>query len=166
MADLLMPPLGFPEDAVVSFTGWYDFLAMDYINPITTNGYTWPTIEHAYQAARCDDPTYLSRLQGCYDRASAAKLVGQSCHDTSNEWYVNREQILLELLQNHYQNTGFQDRLLLTGNSALIYGNLYHDNYLGMAWYRTNEGYDSLRGENILGKLHMQFRDAIRNGGL
>lgn len=93
MSDLAVAPTGFPTDAIVSFTGYYAFLAMDYPCPTLINGYMWSTLEHAYQSTRCEDSAYLSRLRSCHDRAAAAKLIGQSLK-TSDDWYGNRDNIL------------------------------------------------------------------------
>jgi len=48
--------------AITSFNGKYEFLSNFYYSPVTYEGITYPTVEHAFQAAKTFDVTERRRI--------------------------------------------------------------------------------------------------------
>lgn len=59
-----------------SFRGKYAFLSNFYPSPVELDGYVYPTVEHAYQAAKTEDvDARMSILTA--DKPATAKALGR-----------------------------------------------------------------------------------------
>ena len=139
-----------PSDAEVidSFDGIYSWLSNFHDKWILFEGMWFPTLEHAYAAAKT--PVHAERvaIANC-TTPGQAKRLGQTV-SIRKDWDQLKLYYMLALLRQKFADPELQVRLLLTGDAVLIEGNSWNDTYWGV---RSGEG------QNILGRLIMQIRD-------
>jgi ribA/ribD-fused uncharacterized protein len=119
-------------------------------------GLTYPTLEHAFQAAKTLDPGERVRVARC-STPGAAKRLGR--HVTlRDDWDERRLAIMAELLALKWGPEPFRSQLLATGADFLIEWNTWHDIYWGLCSCARHHG----TGRNHLGRLLMELRDQLR----
>lgn len=134
--------------AVNSFDGPYRFLSNFWPNEVTFDDETYPSIEHAYQAAKTLDPEDREKIR-LAPTAAKAKKFGKVV-TLRPDWNDVRLDIMKELLQQKFSNPTLRDLLIATGDEELIEGNWWGDVYWGKC-----RG----KGENHLGRLLMEIRE-------
>lgn len=141
---------------ISSFTDTYDFLSNFYPSVVKYDGVVYPTVEHAFQAAKTRDPQErhaiaLTRYPG------QAKKMGRTV-TMRKGWDQHKADVMLELLRQKFQAPDLRERLLATGTQKLVEGNSWHDNEWGSCGcVRCKD-----RGKNLLGRLLMQVRTEIQ----
>lgn len=139
------------------FTGQYAFLSnFHYCTIITPDGWVWPSVEHAYQGAKCisdQDKIFILNL----NTAGKAKRAGRSVACRSG-WGEIKDDVMLALLYIKFGTIlELKKKLLATGDEYLQEGNHWDDPY----WGRVMVG-GRWVGENRLGKLLMEVREDLR----
>ena len=140
-----------------SFTGDYDFLS-NYYNcypPIEWEGISYPTVEHAYQAAKTTD-MILRRSIASFDTPGKAKRAGKSLLIRPN-WDHIRISIMTDLLILKFKKIGLKLQLINTSPHELVEGNYWHDNFWGSC---TCSACSRVIKHNELGKILMMIRDS------
>lgn len=134
------------------FAGEHRFLSNFYKSPITFEGDTYPTVEHAFQAAKTSDAEERATI-----RANAnpviAKRKGRRV-TLRADWETVKQDIMRDLLRTKYANEDLRERLLQTGEEELVEGNRWHDKYWGRCLCAKCDN----AGQNVLGELLMQVR--------
>jgi ribA/ribD-fused uncharacterized protein len=125
--------------------------------PITYEGTDYPSVEHAFQAAKCryaEDKRQFYMTSPRMLTAPEAKKVGGKV-DLRRDWEEVKLQVMLDLLRAKFtQNRTLRQLLLSTRDATLVEGNWWGDTFWGVC---------NGRGENHLGKLLMQVRDELRS---
>jgi len=135
---------------VNSFTGKYRFLSNFFLSPISIFGIDFPSVENAYQAAKCDNPEDRWKFRDI--TPGAAKKLGRTVKLRA-DWESIKLNAMLDLLRLKFKgNLGF--RLINTKDWELIEGNPWGDTFWGVC-----RGV----GENHLGKLLMQVRQELHD---
>jgi len=138
--------------AITSFTGKYRWLSNFFPSSIEYEGQRYPTIEHAYQAAKTSDPSERAEILSTMQPA-IAKRIGRRV-TLKTDWYKARLSIMEQLLRLKFVPSSlFGDMLLSTGNAILIEGNYWGDTFWGVC---------RNKGHNHLGKILMHIRDDLR----
>ena len=136
-----------------SFTGEFRWLSNFYPSPIKYEGIIYPSVEHAYQAAKVLDRS--KRKQFLHIKPGEAKRLGKRVR-LREDWEKVRFGIMEDLLRLKFtRHADLKEKLLETGNEELIEGNNWSD----FEWGVCNG-----RGKNHLGRLLMKVRDSLRNG--
>lgn len=133
------------------FRDKYAFLSNFYTCMVRYEHINYPTLEHAFQAAKTFDKDIrikISRL----DTAAQAKHIGKKLL-LRPDWEKIKQEIMYSLLQIKFRNSKLKSCLLNTGNIKLIEGNWWGDTYWGV--------YNG-KGKNHLGKLLMKLRKELR----
>lgn len=137
---------------ITKFEGEHRFLSNFYAVKIEYAGLVYPTVEHAYQAAKSDsvaERMFIARAE----TPGKAKKIGKMLA-LRPDWESVKDNVMLALLFEKFEQPDLAQRLLNTGESLLIEGNTWGDKYWGVC-----DG----EGLNKLGKLLMFVRDHIRN---
>ncbi len=146
----LLPP-------IASFTGETRWLSNFHMVTIGYDGLVYASTEHAFQAAKTlshDHRWEISTNSGIGMTCAEAKRFGQTV-PLRPHWEDIKVSIMTELtLQKFALNLDLAQRLLATGDRALIEGNTYGDTFWGVC---------GGIGQNQLGKSLMKVRYAIRN---
>jgi N-glycosidase YbiA len=137
-----------------SFTGKNRFLSNFYPCSVRYEDDVYPSVEHAYQASKTDDPVFR-RLIRSIETPSEAKRVGKDLtfNVPFKMSHVIKVGAMLALLHHKFKNPELRQLLLDTGDCELIEGNYWGDTFWGVC-----DG----KGENWLGKSLMFVRDSIR----
>jgi ribA/ribD-fused uncharacterized protein len=129
---------------------WY-FLSNFSPAAVSFDGRSYPTVEHAYQAARCADETDREAIF-CARTPGEAKRIGRAAHEVAG-WADIKESVMLDLLRQKFERPGLRDLLLKTAHRRLVEGNDWGDTYWGQV--------DGV-GHNRLGHLLETVRDELR----
>lgn len=117
------------------------------------NGQWYPSVEHAYQAAKCLHKHDELAIRNA-DSASMAKRLGKSI-EIRPDWDKIKLEVMADLLwQKFMLNPELRARLLNeTGDRELVEGNTWGDTYWGKC---------AGVGKNHLGRLIMHIRTVSR----
>ena len=136
---------------IKKFTGKYKFLSNFYPCFVTYKGIRYPSVEHAFQAAKTFDNN--QRFAFCIvPTASDAKKLGRKLK-LRNDWEQIKEEVMYECLKSKFSNENLKEMLLQTGDAYIEEGNNHGDKIWG-----TVNG----QGQNKLGKLLMKIREEIK----
>ena len=135
-----------------SFTGKYNYLSNFYPCEVELDGEIYQSTEHAFQAAKTDNPDSRKKIRDC-GYAGQAKRLGRAVSCRS-DWDDVRINIMTDLVRQKFtKHLDLQEKLLETGNRKLVEGNWHGDTFWG-----TCGGH----GENYLGKILMEIREELR----
>lgn len=137
---------------ISSFKGRFAFLSNFADSEIIYKNKIYPTVEHAYQAAKCINESDKEEIR-TQPTPAKAKRLGNHVKMKST-WNEERISVMKELLTLKFQNPELREALLSTGNAVLIEGNTWDDTFWGVC---------NGVGENHLGKLLMEVRTEIQN---
>lgn len=119
---------------------------------IEYQGITYPSSEHAYQAAKTHSE--FDKLAIAKTRTPGiAKRMGQKCKMRS-DWDLVKRNIMKEILREKFNLEGLRQALLETGDGYLEETNTWNDVYWGVC-----RGV----GANNLGQVLMEIREELRN---
>lgn len=138
------------SDFIDSFTGEYEFLRNDYPCIVTFGGINFPSVEHAFQAAKTSDYDLIQKISSAsvYD----ARKLGRSIQLPS-DWDSRKLTIMEALIRQKFMsNSKLRDMLLKTGTKTLRMVNK-RDGFWGI----PRGGY----GENHLGNILMSVRNEL-----
>lgn len=130
-----------------SFKGKYRFLSNFFPAIINWEGINYPTVEHAYQAAKTHDPNIRKYISSALT-AQEAKHIGKNVL-LRGDWEEKKLEIMDQLIRLKFSNREVMNLLKLTENEELIEGNWWGDTYWGVC---------NGVGENHLGKILMKIR--------
>jgi N-glycosidase YbiA len=133
-----------------SFSGPHRFLSNFYPSPIIYGSIIYPTVEHAYQAAKSSDMSIRKQIS-LLNSPGKAKRAGQNV-TLRLDWEEVKVEIMEDLIRIKFQNDDLYNKLLATIGEELIEGNNWGDTFWGVC--------DSV-GENNLGKILMKIRDEM-----
>lgn len=134
---------------IESFRGDYRFLSNFYRAKTVYKGVEYPTTEHAYQAAKSNDER-IRRIIAKLRTPKEAKHTGQMIKLRS-DWEGVKVCIMTALLKSKFSDINLMDKLVATGNAYLVEGNYWKDTFWGV--------YNG-EGENMLGRILMDIRNA------
>jgi hypothetical protein len=137
---------------ISKFTDKYDFLSNFFEHSITWEGITYPSVEHAYQAAKSKDVAEKTKI-ALLSTPGQAKRVGRAVQ-LRPDWEHVKIGIMLELVRLKFSDPILKKKLLDTGDEELVEGNFWHDFFWGVC-----DG----TGLNWLGKILMEVRGELAN---
>ena len=114
----------------------------------------FPTVEHAYQAAKSANRADM-RYVGGAQTPGEAKKRGQRVK-LRDDWEHVKEVVMRDLLEAKFSDPAMRKALLDTRDAELIEGNTWGDVYWGVC-----KG----KGRNRLGHLLMAIRERCRSEG-
>lgn len=143
---------------IESFTDQYRFLSNFFPSPFEWSQRIWPTVEHAFQAAKSLNQGEQELIRSC-PTPGKAKRAGKKVL-LRPDWEEVKFEVMLELVRLKFQhNLDLAAKLLATGEAELIEGNLWHDNIWGKC---CCEQCAETAGENLLGRILMQVRQELQ----
>lgn len=143
---------------VKQFTGKYDFLSNFHPSQIHYEGITFPTVEHAFQAAKTDDAETRRKIAekdtpGKAKRAGGRRGILKDFDQAA--WEAKKDSVMLKIVRLKFENPQLAQQLLETGDARLEEGNIWNDTYWGIS-LKTG------KGRNKLGKILEQVRAELR----
>jgi N-glycosidase YbiA len=142
-------------DDVMEFKDEFRFLSNFWITPVHLDGIEYPSVEHAYQAAKSLDPDMREfiRLQPTPGKAKKAAFL----LPVRPDWTDVNLQIMYDLLREKFSREPLRTQLLDTVDAKLVEGNNWGDKHWGKVF---EDGH--WVGANHLGDLLMTIREELR----
>ena len=139
-----------------SFKGKYGFLSNFAISPIEVDGFTYQTVEHAFQAYKTLDPS-ARKIIGSAETAGDAKQLGRKVQ-LRRDWEHIKFKVMRSLLWRKFlDNPNLAHYLMATGTYEIVEGNTWHDN----TWGSCTCAKCGNKGRNQLGEMLMEIRQAL-----
>ena len=134
------------------FSGDHRFLSNFQPVDVEYEGITYPSVEHAYQAAKTLDPEEREIIRSC-GSASIAKKLGRHVR-VREDWEDIKISVMTELVYGKFlAREDLARKLLDTNDAMLIEGNWWGDRFWGVC---NGVGY------NHLGQILMAVRKSLR----
>ena len=140
-----------PIRVVNSFTGEYRFLSNFYPSVISIDGRPYPTVEHAYQAAKTGEPHQRNWIRDA-KTPGEAKRRGRRVN-IRPDWEQVKVAAMLILLRKKFNIPELREKLINTEDAKLVEGNTWGDTFWGVC---------NGVGDNNLGKLLMKVRGELK----
>lgn len=137
-------------NSIKGFSGPYRFLSNFYPAVVELDGMYFPTVEHAYQAAKFDDVAIRRSVQCCATPGKAKRFGKSGLIRT--DWSEVRYDIMHDLIMQKFSKAEFAKMLLSTGDKYIEETNTWQDVYWGVC---------NGVGENNLGKILMSVRHCL-----
>lgn len=141
------------DRTIDKFDGEYAFLSNFYDSPIKpfNDWILYPTVEHAFQAAKTNDIGMRKKIAS-QPTPGKAKSLGRHV-DLIPNWREDRIYVMYQCLRAKFEIPDLRAKLLSTGDAHLIEGNWWGDTYWGVC---------NGVGSNNLGKLLMKIREELK----
>jgi len=135
------------------FDGEYRFLSNFWTVPIEFEGLSFPSVEHAFVAAKTLDQNERVHIAHI-GTAREVKAYGRKLK-LRPDWEEVKVSVMTQLVTQKFTNySGLKRRLLETGDQELIEGNWWGDKFWGVD-LKTGIG------QNKLGKILMDVREEL-----
>lgn len=141
------------NQVIDSFSGEWRPLSNFWYAPVVYDGVTYPTNEHAFQAAKTLYTAQRERIQYAESPGEAKRLGRQVT--LRPDWEEIKIEVMTDLNRQKYRDNDFRNLLLSTGDASLIEGNHWGDTFWGVC---------NGVGKNYLGKILMSIRDELKEG--
>lgn len=142
------------EKVIGPFRGKYAWLSNFAAVPVTFGGILYPSVEHAYQAAKTHDQEI--RLAVASHPSKGLKAFARS-FQLRADWDMAKTEVMYNLLVAKFTQEPFKRLLLTTGDTTIVEKNYWHDNF----WGSCDCPRCGNRGENRLGKMLMKIRQNL-----
>lgn len=142
--------------AITEFKGEHRWLSNFHPAEVEFEGETYPSVEHAYQAAKSLDPTIRKLIREVLSPAEAKRVGGRI--SIREDWNQVKTKVMAGLLEQKFNIPELQEKLLATGSQDIVEGNYWHDNF----WGRCYCAKCCNTGENNLGALIMDIRHDLK----
>lgn len=146
--------------AIESFSGKYRFLSNFQPVMVLLDDVSYPSVEHAYQAAKTPDKSKRNIICHAETPGKAKRLGRSPLLQVREDWEFVKVDVMRNLVRQKFTHSGFQHfnlcrQLINTGDALLIEGNVWNDTFWGVC---RNVG------QNWLGRLLMERRAELTEG--
>ena len=120
------------------------------------NGYTYSSLEEAFQAARFmgSDEELVERIKNSHSAHEAQKIAYANLDKQRKDWQIRELKVMRDLLRLKLEQNPYVEKKLLQTKDYIIVEDSPKDDFWGWGKERT--------GQNNLGKLWMELRDEIK----
>lgn len=142
---------------IKQFKGQFAFLSNFHPSPIIFEGQQFPTVEHAFQAAKTADREIRAKIAAKNTPGKAKRAGGRRgiIKDFDFEaWESKKIQVMETCVRAKFEDPQLAEQLRATGNQELLEGNHWNDTFWGVS-IKTG------KGKNHLGRILMQIRSEI-----
>jgi ribA/ribD-fused uncharacterized protein len=138
-----------------AFSGEKAFLSNFQACKVTLDGVEYPSVEHAYSAAKSLDPLVRKEILSCQTPGKAKQYWKKTSNKVREDWNDVRLGIMEDLVRQKFTNdASLAQKLLATENEELVEINSWGDVYWGVC---------NGKGENHLGKILMKIREELKD---
>lgn len=145
-------------DYIRGFFEEHRFLSNFYDSEVSFEGETYPTVEHAFQAAKFTDEEHRAKIRNA-KTPGAAKRLGRSRDYPLREGWDSglAVRVMTELSHSKYEDPKLAEKLLATGDAILVETNHWGDDIWGDSTKTETPG------RNQLGIILMGVREALKH---
>ena len=120
---------------------------------IILDGIVYPSVEHAFMSAKCNDEEWKRFCSDKNNKAGKVKIKSRTVKLVDN-WDIKKFEIMKKCLEQKFNQEPYKTKLKNTGNEYIQEGNMWNDKIWGVC-LKTG------KGQNNLGKLIMEIRDNL-----
>jgi len=143
---------------IARFRGEYKFLSNFAPSPFKMGDYIYPTVEHAYQEAKTDDPERKKLIREALTPGEAARLGRALETVVRPDWNSVKVDVMRKLVGLKFDsNPDLAKKLVDTYPYTLIEGNNWHDNFFGICTCPKCHNSD-VQPQNWLGEILTMIR--------
>lgn len=142
-------------NSITHFNGENFFLSNAAPSKVILDGEAYPTVEHAFQAARTTNEVEREAIRYAVTPDDARRL-GRKCTERMG-WEQYQMSVMWNLLEQKFSHPELRAKLLATGDTELIEGNIWDDRFWGSVRIKGQ-----WVGDNHLGRLLMRLRAQLR----
>lgn len=144
-----------PPETVRFYAGEFGYCFSNFSAfAVEWNGRAWPTSEHAYQAAKFDDPAIVEAIATAPSAHAALKLAEVHAASIRPSWPEEKRAVMKEICRAKLDQHEYVQRTLeRSGNTPLV-----EDSPKDSYWGCGADG----NGENHLGVIWMELREELR----
>ena len=139
------------EPVIGPFKGELRWLSNFWPAEVMLDGLVYPTVEHAYVAAKTTNDVERFVIQTTPSPGEVKRLGRQL--NIREDWDSIKLQVMEDLLWQKFQHSELKDKLLATGDIPIVEITTWNDTFWGQC-----KG----KGQNNLGKLLMKIRETLR----
>jgi ribA/ribD-fused uncharacterized protein len=143
--------IGKSPKQITSFRGEYSFLSNFHSVNIIYNGIEYPSVEHAYQAQKTLKDDIREKISLMTTAGEAKEYIKNI--KIREDWESKKIIIMKDLLFLKFSEEPLRSKLLETGDSELIEGNVWGDTFWGIC---------NGQGSNMLGVLLTYVRHCLK----
>lgn len=145
------------RNVIDSFSGEHRFLSNFYLSRVALDGVDYPTVEHAYQAAKTMDKSKRNIIRQAETPGKAKRLGSSPLLQIRDDWEFVRVDVMRYLIEQKFSHTDPHHHDLCcwltdTGDALLIEGNAWGDTFWGVC---------NMVGQNWLGRILMERRSEL-----
>ena len=142
------------DDDKEIFVNEIDWMHNNYPVDIKVGGLVYPTVEHAYQAAKFDDLNIKQKIADLpASKVKKAKDIGRKTKRINPEWdHIKATVMKMLIRQKFFSREDLGLLLINTGNAAIVF-----KSNSDIFWGRT--GTDEYCGDNVLGEILEEIRE-------
>jgi ribA/ribD-fused uncharacterized protein len=140
----------------------WGFLSNFYPCSVVLDEVTYPSVEHAYQAAKTLNLKEREKFLYAGVTAGRAKRMGKAISDSGKlrpDWKEVNIGIMRDLLMQKFYPTILRRKLISTFTAELVEGNNWHDLFFGVCDGTCRQGPHEPEGLNHLGRILMEVRE-------
>jgi len=138
-------------EPIAQFQGEYRWLSNFWPATVMLDGICYPSVEHAYVAAKSLDPDFRWKVSDCAKPGDAKRLGRRAV--LRPDWDDVKLTVMENLLAQKFTNPGLKNKLIATGTADLVEGNKWGDTFWGVC---------NGKGDNHLGRLLMALRERLQ----
>jgi len=147
------------QKSVRQFNNEYEKFSNFYPCTVFFEGRNYPTIEHAFQAAKSKSWKFRKNVSEVpVDKPGYTKKLGRTV-PLRKDWEMVKISIMRRLLIQKFSLDEFKTLLTSTDDADIVEGNYWHDNYWGNCYCAKCK---DIEGKNQLGKLLMKIREIVK----
>lgn len=128
----------------MKFRGNYNFLSNFYPARVFFEGEWYATAEHAYQAAKFDDPEIKEAIKNSETPGRAKRLAASNSDKISDHWNKHKLPIMYTIVSQKFKNNPKLKQKLIEVDEPIVEHNEWNDTFWGVC---------NGEGENNLGKI-------------
>jgi len=143
------------DQRVMEFCDDFRFLHNFYPAPVLlpkSDGFTYPSVEHAYQACKTDDMVERAIIRSFGNPGDAKRHT--RTFPLPENWDKVKVEIMEHLVLQKFSVDPMKKNLLKTGDMVLINGNHWSEIFWGV-------DLPTMRGANVLGSILMNIRASL-----
>lgn len=142
---------------ITKFRGEYAFLSNFYPSKVVLYGFTYYTVEHAYQASKSSDEFERQFIRALVTPMEAKRAGNSRLHEFRSDWEDVKVDIMTDLVRQKFNISALGQLLIATDPIEIVEGNDWHDTFWGKCYCGKCKG----EGCNHLGEILMEVREEL-----
>jgi ribA/ribD-fused uncharacterized protein len=143
-----------------NFSGYFEFLSNNFLTPIYFEGILFPSVSHAFHAARSTDDNTRKAILNAESLIAVSKIAKRI--EDPADWPSKRVKVMEQLIRDKFRRSKeLQEKLKATQNREIVM--TYDEESAGNIFWGVVKG-KADKGQNQLGRILMIIRQDLVEG--